>query len=315
MGGERGQASTEWVAVVLCVALVLGAAASGVGRVDGRSYGGWLVHTIVCAVRGGCDDGGDALTAAYGARDAQLVRELAPNLVYEPGTHTLPVDFRECRSHRCADAPDDPDLDAHRSTRGGVPATAFTHVVHRDGETFVQYWLYYPDSTTTAANAAGAWAAADRVAGDRLPDYPGFHPDDWESYQVRIDRAGVTHVRASSHHGYQWCKQASCKNEWGPRTGWTRVSRGSHAGHIPTRTVRRRGPGPRHGPHGARPGAGRVRPAIPGVDLHERTTTSAGLRLIPIESIDTGRYASLDHGIVPPWRKDVYDDPLSDSTS
>src|SRR5687767_5644061 len=128
MGDERGQASTEWVAAVLCVALALGAAAAAAGRVDGRSYGGWLAHSVTCAVTRGCHQQRDALRASYGS-DAELVRRLAPSLVYEPGTYTLPVDFRDCRSHRCSDAPDDPDLDAHRSTRGGHPATAFTHVV------------------------------------------------------------------------------------------------------------------------------------------------------------------------------------------
>ena len=123
MRGETGQASTEWVAVVLCVALALGAAGAAVGPVDGRSYGGWLGRAVACAVTRGCRAEHDALASAYGA-DAELVRRFAPGLVYEPGTYTLPVDFRECRSHRCSDAPDDPDLDAHRSTRGGHPATA-----------------------------------------------------------------------------------------------------------------------------------------------------------------------------------------------
>jgi hypothetical protein len=307
MASERGQASVEWVGAVLLVAVALGAAAAGVaGQVDGRSYGGWLAHALVCAVRGGCAAERDALASAYGADDAALVRRYAPSVVYEPGTYTLPVDFRECRSHRCADAPDDPDLDAHRSARGGVRATAFTRVVRRGGRTYVQYWLYYPDSTTTAANAAGIW---NRVLGY---GYPGHHADDWESYQVRIDSGGRVAVRASSHHGYQWCKQRRCANRWGPATGWTRVSRGSHAGHVPTRAERRR-TGVPHGPHGWR--VTHDRPAIPGVHLRERTTTSGGLRLVPIESIDTGAYASLDHGIKPPWRKRVYDDPESDSTS
>jgi hypothetical protein len=283
--GERGQASIEWIGAVLCVTLALGAAGAGLGDVDGRSYGGWLTHAIVCAVRGGCAEQRDALVAAYGERDAELVRRYAPNLVYEPGTLTLPVDFRECRAHRCSDAPDDRDLDAHRSTRGGHPATAFTHVARRDGETFVQYWLYYPDSTSTVANAAGIWRAADRLARGRMPDYPGYHPDDWESVQVRIGRDGRVTTRASSHHGYQWCKQHRCKNEWGPWTGRSRVSRGSHAGHIPARLER------------------------------ERTTTGAGLRLVPIESVDTDAYQPLDEGIAPPWRKRVFSDPLSDSTS
>ena len=37
--------------------------------------------------------------------------------------------------------------------------------------------------------------------------YPGYHPDDWESYQVRVERNGETFVRASSHHGYKGCKR------------------------------------------------------------------------------------------------------------
>lgn len=293
--GESGQASIEWVAAVLCLALALGAAGAGLGDVDGRSYGGWLAHTIACAVRDGCAEQRDALAAAYGSDDAELVRRFAPSLVYEPGTHTLPVDFRACRSHRCSDAPDDPDLDAHRSARGGHPATAFTHVVRRGGETFIQYWLYYPDSTSTVAGAARLWRTADRIARGRLPEYPGFHRDDWESVQVRIGRDGRASVRASSHHGYQWCKQRRCRNAWGEWTGWSRVSRGSHAGHVPT--------------------VGARRPAIPGVHTHERTSTGPGLRLVPIESIDTSAYRALDPGITPPWRKQVYGDPLSDSTS
>jgi hypothetical protein len=300
MRDERGQASIEWIGAVVLVTLVLGGAMAGVGDVDGRSYGGWLAHTIVCSVRGGCAEERGALAAAYGDRDAELVRRFAPSLVYEPGTYTLPVDFRDCRSHLCSDAPDDRDLDAHRTTRGGHPATAFTHVVHRDGETFIQYWLYYPDSTSTVAGAAAAWRLARRLGRPRPPEYPGYHPDDWESVQVRIGRDGRVQTRASSHHGYQWCKQHRCKDTWGPWTGWSRVSRGSHAGHVPTRSD---------------PLSTRVRPALPGVDTRERTTTGAGLRLVPIESVDTDAYRPLDPGITPPWRKKVYTDPLSDSTS
>src|SRR4051794_21557132 len=140
MASETGQATIEWTAVVLLVALVLGAALAFVPVVDGRSFGSFLAHAIVCAIRGGGDDGDRALAAAYGSGDAELVRPCAPNIVYEPGTHTLPVDFRRCRSHRCSDAPDDQSLDTARSNRG-VPAAAFTHVLHRGGTTFLQYWL------------------------------------------------------------------------------------------------------------------------------------------------------------------------------
>src|SRR5436305_10194684 len=76
VGSERGQASVEWVALLLCVALALGAVVAFVPLVDGRSLGGTVVHAIVCAVRGDCAaaDGDRALAAAYGMRDAALVR-------------------------------------------------------------------------------------------------------------------------------------------------------------------------------------------------------------------------------------------------
>src|SRR4051794_40208285 len=111
MRSERGQASIEWTGIVCLVALALGAAVAFVPAVDGRSFGGFITHAIVCAVKGGCDAGDDALRTAYGRADAELVRRYAPNIVYEPGTHTLPIDFRSCRSHRCSDAPDDQSLD------------------------------------------------------------------------------------------------------------------------------------------------------------------------------------------------------------
>jgi hypothetical protein len=66
------------------------------------------------------------------------------------------------------------------------------------------------------------------------------------------------------------------------------VSRGSHAGHIPTRT--------------------------PGTGLHERSTTAPGIRLIPLETLDHDTYKPLKGGIEPPWSKQVYDDPESDSS-
>jgi hypothetical protein len=308
---ESGQATVEWTGLVLLVGLALAALVAVGPRIDGRSFGGFLTHAIVCAARGGCDDGDAGLASQYGSGDAALLRQYAPNIVYEPGTFTLPVDFRECRSHVCSDAPDDDMLDAHSSLRGGVRATAFTHVVHSNGETFLQYWFYYPDSTTTVANAAGIWHHVDdSVHRDPHSSYPGYHEDDWEGYQVRIDAAGNASVRASSHHGYQGCKQSRCHNKWTPWTGWTRVSRGSHAGHIP---LRDRGGGLAFDnlrvtirPHDDEP-------VYPGVDFDERTTTAAGLRLVPVEPLAGGSWAW--DGITPPWKKEVYTDPRSGSTS
>src|SRR3954470_23642257 len=152
MRSESGQASLEWTGVVCLVALVLGAAVAFVPAVDGRSFGSVIAHSIVCAVKGGCDSGDDALRAAYGSTDAELVRRFAPNIVYEPGTHTLPIDFRRCRSHHCSDAPDDQSVDTASSSRG-VPAAAFTHVLHRGASTFLQYWFNWKDRTFLPAQS------------------------------------------------------------------------------------------------------------------------------------------------------------------
>ncbi|HEY7633025.1 MAG TPA: hypothetical protein VH817_20130 [Thermoleophilaceae bacterium] len=321
MASERGQATIEWTAVVLLVALAFASfLALAVPHVDGRSYGGALARAIVCAVSGGCDDGRDELTSAYGARDAALVREFAPSIVYEPGEREIPIDYRQCRTTACGNAPDDRSLDVSQ-TDAGVPASAFTHVVHAGGQTFIQYWFYYPDSNTTWAASDKAYKVATAPLGlahklwgkvPAPPRYPGFHRDDWEGYQLELAPDGDVRVRASAHHGYQYCKQRQCEDQWGPWTGWTRVSRGSHAGHIPLRTHIRgvdvRGSFPFV--QGSYDISG---PAYPGVDIHERTTVGADLRLIPLETVDQKAAPEFD-GITPPWQKPVYRDPLSDAT-
>lgn len=286
MRGERGQASLEWIGLVALVCLACGAAvAAGAGAIDGRAYGAELAHAILCAARGDCDDDGDdELAAAYGESDAALVRQYLPSLVYESRTRTLPVDFRECRSHECSDAPDEEGLDVHRASgRGGAPATVFTRLIRDRGETFIQYWLYYPDSTTTVVGLAGAWNKTIKpVTG---ADWVGHHPDDWESVQVRIDQSGEAEIRASSHHGYLGCEpRRYCREDWTPSHGWSRVSYGSHAGHIPDE-----------------------------VDPDERTTTAAGIRLVPLEGLSEDERGT-DFEVSPPWEKTVYRDPRSGST-
>ena len=61
----------------------------------------------------------------------------------------------------------------------------------------------------------------------------------------------------------------------------------------------------------------RYEPQYPGIDLHERTTTAEGMRLIPLETLDRARrrYRPLDpDGISPPWRKRAWRDPEDDSS-
>jgi hypothetical protein len=319
---QRGQAAVEFVALVLLAALVLGTLVAASPRFDGRSFGGFLAFRIVCTIERDCHDGDGSLTRAYGARDAALVRDLAPNLVHERGERQLPVDWRDCRRVACAEAPDEPDLDVHR-THAGERATAFTRILRRGGKTYVQYWFYYPDSRSTWAGSDELWDRAwDHAEGRGLvgeaPAYPGTHRDDWEAYAIRIDPGGRAWVRASSHRHWQSCKELWCKNRWTGRTGWIRVSRGSHAGHIPLRHALRRTPAwvlPRQillpGESGAE--THRV-PLLPGHDLDERTTTGEGLRLVPLETLDARGYRPIDEGVRPPWQKDSYWDPESDES-
>jgi hypothetical protein len=283
MASERGQASVEWVALVLLVALAAGGLLATVPDVDGRSLGGALAHRLACAVKGGCADGDDALARAYGVSDAELVRRHLQGLVFEPGERQIPVDWRECRAVRCAVAPDDRDLDVHRST-AGHRATVFTRLLRRGDRRYIQYWFYYPDSNTTWAGSDRIWkhSAVGQVGrlvtgSDR---YPGYHPDDWEGAVVRVEADGRTAVRVTSHGHWQWCKRG-CQDRWGPTTGWTRVSRGSHAGHVPVSRSR------------------------------ERTSTADAIRLVPLEAIEQDAYRRLDPGISPPWEKDAYENPES----
>jgi hypothetical protein len=305
MRGERGAATVEWTGLVLVVAAVLGAATV----VAGGLHAGSLARSIRCAVLAGCRGEDRVLAAAYGDDVAGQVRAWAPGFVYEPGTLTLPVDFRRCRAHRCADAPDARGEDVWRSATGESRATVFTHVVdrrRRGGPLYLQYWLYYPDSTY----AGGAYAVSrarvvrDTPLGALAGKAAGHHEDDWESYQLKLMPDGRVFVRASAHNGYAGRRRWPNLNElpgepklprvgrngvsveprhrtgaWTPYTGWTRVTRGSHAGHIPD--------GPRDG---------------------ERRTEADGVTLVPIERLSEGDIAT-SFAITPPWRNPVYAEP------
>jgi hypothetical protein len=322
---ERGQASVELVGLLLLVSLAFAALGVFAPRVDGRSIGGFLAHHVVCAATRGCHAAERALERAYGEDDAATVRELAPNLVYESGERQLPVDWRDCRRPECANAPDDPALDTHTSD-ARAPATAFTHLIRRGGRLYIQYWLYYPDSNTALAGSDRVWERSwilprvrDLVAG--TPDYPGFHRDDWEGVFVRLDPDGSAWVRASSHGHFQGCKSRGCEDEWIRPTGWVRVTRGSHSGHVPFRMEPRpghRGRIPRIPryipPLGSRSRPLRRVPLVPGRDVNERTTSSEGIRLIPLETRNTGGYRPLDDDVKPPWRKRAYSDPEADES-
>ena len=123
-------------------------------------------------------------------------------------------------------------------------------------------------------------------------------------------------MRASAHGHYQGCKWRECRNQWIGPTGWVRVSRGSHAGHVPF-LVTPRPHDPRNGPGVPRfitppqsPAPHRPRvPQVPGRNLDERSTTGEGLRLVPLENLDRDSYLPLDGEVKPPWQKRAYSDP------
>jgi hypothetical protein len=305
--GERGQATVEWVAVTLLVALLMvGMLTLGV-RVPGLDLARLVASRVLCAasLADGCGDE-PVLIAAYGSEVGRLVREHMPTLVFERGSRAVPVDFRRCRSTSCGDGAEEGLV--HRSDRR-LPVTAFVHVVDcrageaerseaegadcsgpRAGNLYISYWTYYADSATLRDLP---------VVGEK-----GFHEDDWESAQIRIGPDGTVQERASSHHGYNyeggaanWGSDAGFDvlrelteavglrnaNGWGPETGLLLISGGSHAG------------------------------AAAGDRALDRFTPGRRVHLIPLEPIA----AEVDavFAIGPPWEKRVWRDPEAAGTS
>ena len=107
-----------------------------------------------------------------------------------------------------------------------------------------------PGRARTGSGRAAALLQAGGLVLRGTTAYPGFHKDDWEGYQVRIDADGRAWARATAHGHYQGCKQRLCHNRWIGR----RAGPGSRAGATPgTSRCGSRGRAPR------RPD--RVRPA------------------------------------------------------
>ena len=342
----------EWVALVGLLSIAFGTLGAVAGlRVPGMALGRAVAERMVCAARlvHGCRADPE-LVGPYGAQFAELVRANAPRITYERGMTALPVDFRRCRSPACAD---EDELGRVSRSGNGVPAAAFTHVIDcRDGvaarvrgyrcdgeaagRVYIQYWLYYANSAT--------------LRGIPIAGSKGFHLDDWESYQVRIDSDGAVAARASSHNSYNGSNGIGnwpSDIRWGPATrvaealgehdrdGWTPsdgelfVSGGSHAGHASADSLKRdlttllatlstRGDRPPRGtlaadelPRRRSVAARRWEQAL--FPEGSRYTPRGSLRLIPIEPL-AGRDSAYSFAISPPWRKRVYWDPEYDGT-
>ena len=308
--GESGQASPEWLGLVLVVALSL---AGLLAIVAPLPIGALLARTIgakiVCAVDLSDSCGAEPeLVAAFGEELAAQLREHAPAVFYERGMRALPVDYRSCRLAACADAEGDGVVS--RSAEGRS-ATAFVHVVdcrpgtmapfaglnspedcrgERAGNLYLQYWFYYPESAT--------------LRGVPVAGPEGHHSDDWESYMVRIAPSGTVAARASSHHGYNYAGGARnwasdlgsdaltgatelvglrAPGGWGPETGSLFVSGGSHAGNVDSSSCCRR-------------------------------TPQGRLSLVPLDPAAAGEGGVPRFAISPPWRKQVWTDPEDEGT-
>jgi hypothetical protein len=233
VSSESGQGTVEWVGLILLVSLSLAFLAGVAGlALPGAALARGLVSQLACAVELGSCLGDEAgpLRLAYGDELADAVADHAPTILYEPGMKALPVDYRECREDGCADGA--PQGTVWRSDAGNR-TVAFVRVIDcrpgsptaaspsdadcsgpRSGNLYLQYWLYYPGSATGEGSIAPR--AVRSLSGGRT-----YHPDDWESFTVRLGPGGADQ-RASSHHGYG--------PGWVPADGAYFVSGGSHAG-------------------------------------------------------------------------------------
>jgi hypothetical protein len=307
MRSERGQGTVEWVGTLCVVSLLLvGLVAAGV-RIPGASLGRAIADRVLCAasLADGCGDEPE-LIAAYGSEVGRFARQHMPTLVFEAGSRAVPVDFRSCRSSDCGDSS---GSGAVHQTDAGLPVTAFVHAIDcrpgavesteaagadcsqgRDGNLYIQYWIYYADSAT--------------LRGMPVVGEEGYHHDDWESVQLRFGPDGTVSERASSHNGYNsglpsarnWGSDAGVEpvkdaaegagaradNGWGPETGYLFVSGGSHAGNT--------------------------------LDLGDvaHYTPRDRIHLVPLEGVAATSTAQF--AISAPWLKRVWLDPESDRT-
>lgn len=307
---DRGQSTVEWIGIVMLVSILMtGLATAGV---NASPLG--LLHSIsrqmLCAVSlsRSCDRE-PSLDLTYGESGAALVRSNAPDLFFGRDLLGLPVDYRTCRSPYCAEAAQGGEI---RESTAGEPVTLFTRVLDcrvetlmadpsidcnedRAGNFYVQYWAYYPES----ASLRGAPALEEK----------GYHENDWESVQIRIDPDGEVGQRASSHSGHNhdrsfvnwgsdigWgfltdaAEKAGLRDHggWGKQTGRYLIAGGSHAGNVD------------------------------GDDLDEYPshTSARNIHLVPLETVRNdpiARPARFDP-ITPPWEKELWSDPEEEGT-
>jgi hypothetical protein len=334
LAGEDGQATVEWIGLLLVVASLLAGLLAALGPgLPGGPFARAIAERLLCAagIGGPCGSSGE-LIAAYGPELAGEVERNAPRIVYEQGMTALPVDFRSCRGRVCGNGPDSGPV--WRSDTG-EPAAAFVHVVdcrtalaraesaaagydcsgERRGNLYIQYWLYYEDST---------WL------GGVVPGGVEHHEDDWEGGQIRVTPAG-TQSRATSHQGYSydggpmsWPSDTGLVSRpaWDRSTGKLFVSGGSHAGHVHENrhlSIRRLGHAgadlgvDAYALASGRPARAKLPRRLMVPPARTRWTPSSRLTLIPIETLSDHALATR-FAITPPWEKPVYRDPEDEGT-
>jgi hypothetical protein len=182
---DRGQSTVEYAGICLLAALlVLGAAQLAQARLRPAPSGD--------------------------AAALRLARRYAPRFVAERGDGEQPVDFRRCRTPRCA--------------RGSRPVL-YVHAVRRPAATYLEYWEYLPDSRTAHTGIAA---------------FDGYHRDDWEGVIVKLRPDGaVVGARASAHLGWAgrhpWWELS--RDDWAPYPAPVFRASGSHAGSFQRRGV------------------------------------------------------------------------------
>ena len=235
-----------------------------IGRGDRRRS--WSARR---ASGGGCGVAATPLVSAYGDEVAELVAlASAPELRYEEGMHSLPVDFRSCRQDACANGPRSGPVD--RSFEG-EPVTAFTHVVDCRGDRARSRLRLLGRSGRLGLRAVLPLLAGQRDV-EGAARRRGSHDDDWEASRCGSHPTGPTPAPA---------RTTATTTAAGRRTGSP-----TPASPIASRV----GQGPRHLLHlrrqPRRPRRRRRRPRR-ALDAWRR------INLVPIESLERRR----------PWRR------------
>ena len=188
VGSRRGQATVEYLGLLVAVLLVAGLVVTGIRTPVGKRTTRAVSSALHVQERHG--DRWELNDGHYG----RLVRLYVPNLVLERDRYgresSVPVDFASCRALACA---------AYGTGRPAI----YVHIVDQPGRTYFEYWFYYPDSRTSHWPGEAA----------------GYHLDDWEGAITRVDDDGGVYERVSTHAGF-----TGARPYWNDDPGWRPVS-------------------------------------------------------------------------------------------